>query len=722
MVVSFIKNIRKAKQTKNAEQNTAHEPSSNKNQTSHSGTSIPQPSDPSPAANLSADRANDSFDYQLCRYGVEPNNNGGNSLGTRTALDVLHNVIVDDPENESAYLKAMSIYESLNRHSDALALCKIAMSNVKMSGRLLIKALSLHLQNAQYGAANNLASDHPKLLAAELENNDSKKLLVRSFVKSGGLKNVSRGFLKDFFLVPHISSYLAHIRLAAEVIEDEHYIDLLHIARDHVENSGGTFIIANLGHLRSVRNKSDFELLILDAHKKAANQEINWRDWMIACPDHLREIYREIPHFSDEYWEEIFLGSGNTIRNARVVLKPLHGQYSNVRNGRRIVPQAPENADHHIYFFGASDIYGTGVEDAHTIPAQLQTVLNKHDRPRSYRVENFGVRGTSTTDVISNICATTINPGDVVVFSIWHPIERAEQDHFNYVELDFSRPHDHGEIYFDQEHFNWRGTAVVANELADALASMGAFERQINADPGCKVPLNDEALGALEFNKYLLYHNTASRVECSNIEQYREYLNEVIHPTEGVVGSVAVNCNPITRGHLHLLEYAASCVDFLYVFVIEEDQSAFSFEDRFHLVQAATAHITNLKVIKGGRFICTELTYPEYYTKESDNNAKADAAEEASYFCEYIAPPLNITRIFLGNEPTCMITKQYNEQMAEILPSYGIELTIIERINAGDGQPISASAVRRFLANKDFDKIKPIVPNAVYEFLLEKYN
>ena len=54
--------------------------------------------------------------------------------------------------------------------------------------------------------------------------------------------------------------------------------------------------------------------------------------------------------------------------------------------------------------------------------------------------------------------------------------------------------------------------------------------------------------------------------------------------------------------------------------------------------------------------------------------------------------------------------------MQELLPGYGIEVEIIDRISTG-GQVISASKVRAYLKEQDFQSIKPIVPEATYRFL-----
>ncbi|MEF1226966.1 citrate lyase ligase, partial [Vibrio fortis] len=219
--------------------------------------------------------------------------------------------------------------------------------------------------------------------------------------------------------------------------------------------------------------------------------------------------------------------------------------------------------------------------------------------------------------------------------------------------------------------------------------------------------------------KYFLYKKTAEALESCEMKSYLSLLESHVPDAELKVGSVAVNCNPITKGHLHLLEHASRNVDKLFIFVIEEDKSFFKFEDRLHLVAESTKHLENVTVLRGGKFICTELTYPDYFDKDT-TEAKADASMEAWFFCEYIAKTLNITKIFLGDEPKCMITKQYNEKMQELLPEYGIEVDIIDRI-ATNGDVISASKVRKLLEVGDFDGIAQIVPEPTLLFLQENY-
>jgi len=68
------------------------------------------------------------------------------------------------------------------------------------------------------------------------------------------------------------------------------------------------------------------------------------------------------------------------------------------------------------------------------------------------------------------------------------------------------------------------------------------------------------------------------------------------------------------------------------------------------------------------------------------------------------------------------VTKQYNEQMAEILPQFGIEFIEIPRkATASDNEVISASRVRRLMKEEKWEEIRELVPETTYEYLIGKY-
>jgi len=188
------------------------------------------------------------------------------------------------------------------------------------------------------------------------------------------------------------------------------------------------------------------------------------------------------------------------------------------------------------------------------------------------------------------------------------------------------------------------------------------------------------------------------------------------------IGSIVMNCNPFTKGHQYLIEQAASQVDYLYIFVVQEDKSFFSFDDRFELVKAGTALFNNVIVVPSGEHVLSYKTLPVYFEKEEQKTAKVDATQDVEIFARYIAPRLGITCRFVGEEPIDMVTKQYNEQMADILPQFDIEFIEIPRkVTASDNEVISASKVRRLMKEEKWEDIRALVPDTTYDYLMSTY-
>ena len=77
---------------------------------------------------------------------------------------------------------------------------------------------------------------------------------------------------------------------------------------------------------------------------------------------------------------------------------------------------------------------------------------------------------------------------------------------------------------------------------------------------------------------------------------------------------------------------------------------------------------------------------------------------------------MNITKRFVGTEPTCQVTNAYNTQIKQVVSSYGIEVVEIQRKEC-DGRAISASVVRSFLHAGDIEGTKNLVPPTTYEYL-----
>ena len=189
-----------------------------------------------------------------------------------------------------------------------------------------------------------------------------------------------------------------------------------------------------------------------------------------------------------------------------------------------------------------------------------------------------------------------------------------------------------------------------------------------------------------------------------------------INGAKGINGAVIMNCNPFTKGHQYLIETAAGQCTLLYIFVVSENKSDFPAASRLALVKAGTSHIPNVQIHPTGPYLISAATFPDYFFKNSVDPKNVNTILDLTVFAEHFARPLGISRRFVGTEPFDGVTAMYNRQMKEFLPRYGIEVVEIDRA-ASDGKAISASRVRKLLAENKLDEIRKLVPDTTFAYL-----
>ncbi|KDN27254.1 citrate lyase ligase [Vibrio fortis] len=497
-------------------------------------------------------------------------------------------------------------------------------------------------------------------------------------------------------------------------IDDSVYdFDKIKFIKDYVKNKGATPLLISLsGKGKELKNLSETEKELLSNIDLYNKERPKWSKENNP-PSYIKSVYK---NYDNVRFDELFDYRPPVIKATKVLLGDMQNSYVSVKNGLRETVGQPDNYKNKVLCFGTSTTYSVGTSDEDTIVSLIQKEINDHYS--DIKVENYGVHGMNLLLAINNMIQTNIESGDVVIFFDYDEFNRFDDEDIYKLDLNsFDRG---GDFFVDLAkhhcHFSPQGNKILSKYIVNRFL----LERFNNSSFSISNIQPSQAMyQVLDNLKYFLYKKTAEALESCEMKSYLSLLESHVPDPELKVGSVAVNCNPITKGHLHLLEHASRNVDKLFIFVIEEDKSFFRFEDRLHLVAESTKHLENVTVLRGGKFICTELTYPDYFDKDT-TEAKADASMEAWFFCEYIAKTLNITQIFLGDEPKCMITKQYNEKMQELLPEYGIEVDIIDRI-ATNGDVISASKVRKLLEVGDFDGIAQIVPEPTLLFLQENY-
>lgn len=509
-------------------------------------------------------------------------------------------------------------------------------------------------------------------------------------------------------IVSHVESRLKRRK------EVPTYKKLLLEINDYLLQQGVRFIYVEPPFEYKIKGLSAFEQerinnWIFDFNKFEENKSI------------LTKLYGE--EVTKDYILSVFDGGIVVQGEHRKMLLDFSSKNQHIINGRRITVGQPSSYRNTIYTHGACTWRGTGVEDSQTIASYLQAVLNDNYKD-SYRVVNSAIgRGSTVYDDFRCIKEQKYQKGDIVVlgsFGGLSIVPRSIFDRHNIPYIDssslFDRPHDYGEWFLDNTlHTTARGNAVIANAIFNCLNQrlhwllVGSIDLRKENDPKIELPKVQNLTSGEK-----VYGDNPELL--SYIESLRPYKRE------GRNGGIVMNCNPFTLGHRYLIEYASSLVDTLFIFVVEENKSYFSFEDRFILVKKGTADLKNVIVLPSGKFIISATTFPGYFYKDNLKDAVIDCSNDLSVFAQYIAPALDIKVRFAGEEPLDPVTNQYNEGMKEILPQYGIEFHPIARKCDNDGaQVISASRVRKYYEEGNLDFIKKIVPLTTYSYLCERY-
>ncbi|MDR1703040.1 MAG: hypothetical protein LBR56_09695 [Sporomusaceae bacterium] len=417
------------------------------------------------------------------------------------------------------------------------------------------------------------------------------------------------------------------------------------------------------------------------------------------------KTYENLEYNIDEIREMLSREGTSYIDGKQLKLRDYSGTKVNIINGHRIVPEQPQNYKHTIYCFGGCTTFGVGCPDNGTRPAYLQKILNEN-YSNEFCVENFGTfLGGRQKYLFENIKSIAFKPGDILIIDFIPLIEVTLVDYLpdGVFYLDtakiFERPHKFGEnLFFDRCHSNEHGQFFIASKVFDFLKLHNFFEEYINKPVVSKKAslLPDEELAELD-----------------------SYLEKIV-PLRPQIGSIVVNCNPFTLGHRYLIEYAATKCSRLFIFLVEEDKSEFSFIERLELVRLGTKDMPNITIIPSGRFIISSLTFTDYFGKSQMQEREIDPSLDVEIFGRYIAPKLGINIRFAGDEPFDTVTHQYNATMQKILPQYGVEFEVIPRQEI-NGTVISASMVRELLKTKNFDDIAKIVPKTTLEYLKQFY-
>ena len=205
------------------------------------------------------------------------------------------------------------------------------------------------------------------------------------------------------------------------------------------------------------------------------------------------------------------------------------------------------------------------------------------------------------------------------------------------------------------------------------------------------------------------------------IEKYSEELrvkSEELKNDESVVsnarkpkGVIVMNANPFTLGHRFLVEQSSELVERLYVVVVREDCSMFSYNERKAMVSQGVRDIGNVVVVDGSDYAVSAATFPTYFLKQLSDATDTQIILDLDLYRRRIAPALGATIRFFGSEPTDPLTRRYNELMHQQLGEEHVHE--IQR-KQQEGSAISASRVRKAMMKGClWDAIQLVPPTTI---------
>lgn len=389
-----------------------------------------------------------------------------------------------------------------------------------------------------------------------------------------------------------------------------------------------------------------------------------------------------------------------------------NGKCVNIAGGHRVTEAQPQNYKRTIFIVGGCLTFGIGASDKGTIASQLQRLLNQFASEEQFAVQNYGFYiaevDAVTGEELAILNSLPVKAGDIILCNF---AMTSELPCLN-ISSAAKRPHKYGEVFFDPLHYTEGGYRLIADKLFEKLQQLNFFSSDM---------IHTKSIADTHQQQEGIEYNLDGESK-EKLHEYKRILTEFYNEMFGLrIGAIVMNANPFTLGHRYLVEQAAENCNHLIIFVVEEDMSIFSFDDRLKLVEDGTADLENVTVVPSSKFIISSLTFSEYFNKSELQDHVVDSSMDVTLFAREIAPCLQICVRFAGEEPQDKVTKQYNDTMRAILPAYGIEFIEIPRKELA-GKPISASYVRELLKERNFAEITKLVPKTTLNYLMERFS
>lgn len=390
-----------------------------------------------------------------------------------------------------------------------------------------------------------------------------------------------------------------------------------------------------------------------------------------------------------------------TFDNGIIKYGDLQGEFFTFQSGHRVLPNK-KSSERKIYLVGPCTILGAYVCDEQTIGAYLQKYLENDE----YEVINCGT--LAPDNGLPYLFTEKINADDIVVVS-FSDDSNALKDFFmekkNYwgnwsdVYRELENPLDC--ILDNFRHVNYKVNQIIARRIFEHLSKareeVGMAKKQLL-----------QRMQPIQ-NYFIGWDIVYSIKKLAHENKFRH---------SKTAGAIVMNCNPFTYGHRFLIETAMQQVEALYIFVVEEDKSVFSFTDRFEMVKHGVADLNGeICVIPSGKYIISKDTFSQYFEKDKEIEEVVNMDFDVRIFGEVVCREFGISKRFAGEEPSDVVTRAYNEAMARILPQYQVEFVEIPRKKLPDGEFISATKARYLLGCGEWGALSKLLPATTLSIL-----
>ena len=306
-------------------------------------------------------------------------------------------------------------------------------------------------------------------------------------------------------------------------------------------------------------------------------------------------------------------------------------------------------------------------------------------------------------DVIKCVAVDDAHKGEAIANTlVSHLISHANQEGYSCIKL-FTKPKNRQ--LFESLSFRLLAEAPEAILMETGI---GGISNTVEALKKIK----EESEKYKEYNKECKEDSKKCRENTSYLTTSPpHHLTTTMQPT----GCIVMNCNPFTLGHRYLVESASQMVEHLFVIVVREDRSAFSYQERKAMVTAGTADLKNVTVCDGSEYAISNTTFPTYFLKRLSDATDTQILLDLDLFRRHIAPALGAEVRFVGTEPTDELTRRYNELMME---SLGKDHVVqIPRLENG-GVAVSASRVRRAMDSNSLKEAAQLVPPTTLPYII----